>query len=142
MPTSLTRGLYEALLTEGLAAELSDLASELATERSALRATEAPDRIALHLGRAIERALEAISDDNERLTIGVKVARRLLDTLGSVVPQFDGADDRLLDPAEMLRAVVKRHPDGTPERIGDPLIPLLDTTVLTNAPGEPRVGSQ
>ena len=23
-----------------------------------------------------------------------------------------------------------------------PLIPLLDTTLLTNAPGEPRVGSQ
>ena len=28
------------------------------------------------------------------------------------------------------------------EAIAEPLIPLLDTTVLTNAPGEPRVGSQ
>ena len=33
-------------------------------------------------------------------------------------------------------------PDGTPETIPEPLIPLLDTTLLTNAPGEPRVGNQ
>jgi HKD family nuclease len=33
-------------------------------------------------------------------------------------------------------------PDGRPEAIPTPLIPLLDTTLLTNAPGEPRVGHQ
>ena len=27
-------------------------------------------------------------------------------------------------------------------RVHEPLIPLLDTTLLTNAPGEPRVGRQ
>jgi len=142
MPTSLTRGLYEALITEGLAAELADLASELAPERSELRAAEAPDRISLHLARAIERALAGISDEKERLRVGVDLARRLLETLGGVVANFDGDADRLLSPAEMLRAVAARRPDGTPERIEPPLIPLLDTTVLTNAPGEPRVGSQ
>jgi hypothetical protein len=31
-------------------------------------------------------------------------------------------------------------PDGRLETIAEPLIPLLDTTLLTNAPGEPRVG--
>lgn len=142
MPSSLTRGLYEALITEGLAAELAELASELVAERSGLRAAEAPDRIALHLAGAIERALAGISDDRERLVVGVEVARRLLATLAAAVPQFEGDHDRLLAPAEMLRAIVMRRPDGTPERIDQPLIPLLDTTVLTNAPGEPRVGSQ
>ena len=33
-------------------------------------------------------------------------------------------------------------PDGRRRRSPAPLIPLLDTTLLTNAPGEPRVGSQ
>ena len=141
MPTSLTRGLYEALITEGLVAELAELVSDLAPERSALRAIEAPDRIALHLSRAIERALAAIPED-ERLEVGVDVARRLLDTLGSAIPKIEVERDRPVGPAEMLRAVVKRRPDGSPERIEQPLIPLLDTTVLTNAPGEPRVGSQ
>ena len=42
----------------------------------------------------------------------------------------------------MLRAVRGLLPDGTPETIAAPLIPLLDTTLLTNAPGEPRVGHQ
>src|SRR5262249_22381492 len=38
--------------------------------------------------------------------------------------------------------IARRMPDGSPETIAPPLIPLLDTTLLTNAPGEPRVGSQ
>jgi superfamily II DNA or RNA helicase len=42
----------------------------------------------------------------------------------------------------VLRAIRRRLPDGTPERIPAPLIPLLDTTILTNAPGEPGVGHQ
>ena len=42
----------------------------------------------------------------------------------------------------MLRAMLGRLPDGDPEVIDAPLIPLLDTTLLTNAPGEPRVGNQ
>lgn len=142
MRPTLTRGLYEALITEGLARELAQLASGLAPERSGLRPAEAPDRIALHLARAIERALAEISNDGGRLQVGVELARRVLDTLGSVVERFDGDGDRLVAPAEMLRAVVARRPDGTAERIDQPLIPLLDTTVLTNAPGEPRVGSQ
>lgn len=142
MPTSLTRGLYEALITEGLAAELSDLATDLVADRSALRAAEAPDRVALHLARAVERALTGIADEKTRLEVAVDMVRRLLETLGATVGDFEFEADRLAAPAEVLRAIVKRRPDGTPERIDQPLIPLLDTTVLTNAPGEPRVGSQ
>jgi superfamily II DNA or RNA helicase len=42
----------------------------------------------------------------------------------------------------VLRLVAGRQPDGLAETIPAPLIPLLDTTLLTNAPGEPRVGHQ
>jgi hypothetical protein len=36
----------------------------------------------------------------------------------------------------------RRLPDGRPDTVGAPMIPLLDTTLLTNAPGELRVGSR
>ena len=45
-------------------------------------------------------------------------------------------------PARSCARSLARLPDGSPESIPEPLIPLLDTTLLTNAPGEPRVGSQ
>ena len=47
-----------------------------------------------------------------------------------------------IEPGAILRAVLARLPDGTAETMPSPLIPLLDTTLLTNAPGEPRVGNQ
>lgn len=42
----------------------------------------------------------------------------------------------------MLHAVLGRRPDGTPDAIAEPLTPLLDTTLLTNAPGEPNLWNQ
>ena len=48
-----------------------------------------------------------------------------------------------VDPASVLHAVLRRNPDGTPRRDGAcRSIPLLDTTLLTNAPGEPTLWSQ
>lgn len=54
----------------------------------------------------------------------------------------DLAGERPVEPGSVLRSITARRPDGTPDVIDEPLIPLLDTTLLTNAPGEPRVGSQ
>ncbi|MBK9669345.1 MAG: hypothetical protein IPO74_05155 [Thermomonas sp.] len=42
----------------------------------------------------------------------------------------------------MLRALLGHRPDGLPATLTLPVTPLLDTTLLTNAPGEPRVGHQ
>jgi DNA-binding NarL/FixJ family response regulator len=42
-------------------------------------------------------------------------------------------------PARIILAAL---PDGRSEEIAEPLIPLLDTALMTNAPGEPRVGQQ
>jgi superfamily II DNA or RNA helicase/HKD family nuclease len=50
--------------------------------------------------------------------------------------------DRPVLPGEILRAINRVLPDGSSEQIRPPLIPLLDTAILTNAPGEPTVGSQ
>jgi hypothetical protein len=70
------------------------------------------------------------------------LARRLVDEIGGTIPDATSERDAPMAPATVLHAILTRLPDGRRETIPEPLIPLLDTTVLTNAPGEPRVGSQ
>jgi HKD family nuclease len=45
-------------------------------------------------------------------------------------------------PGKLLGAIGEWRPDGSVRTAARPLIPLLDTTLLTNSPGEPNVGSQ
>jgi superfamily II DNA or RNA helicase/HKD family nuclease len=135
----LPAGLYEVLVSKGLKARLDALADAFPTEQRALRAAEAPDRIAWHLSREIERALCDVGEA-DRARVGIEVARALLDRLGDLVDVDPSTAP--VDPATVLHAILGRRPDGSPEAIAEPLIPLLDTTLLTNAPGEPNLWSQ
>jgi superfamily II DNA or RNA helicase/HKD family nuclease len=135
------RGLYEVLITEALEAQLHDLDNRLESRRTDLRAAEAADRVALHVSRIIQRTVAAV-EDGERVAIGVTLARRLIDVINQTVATSGVASERPIEPGMVLRAVVGLQPDGKGETIPEPLIPLLDTTLLTNAPGEPRVGNQ
>lgn len=133
------RGLYENLLTEQLANELRELdLSRYEARRKDLRSPEAPDRIALHIERVVRRVVESLKD-KDRVPEGIALARRLIDAIGELA---DKAADLPLEPGEVLFAILGRRPDGNADTIAEPLIPLLDTTLLTNAPGEPRVGKQ
>ena len=136
-----TRGLYELLITEALAAQLGALDETLEPLKEGLRPAEAPDRIALHLSRLVHRALEALPE-KERVSAAVALTRALLGPIVQAAPGAEAEDEAIREPAAVLRHVAARRPDGRPEEIPLPLIPLLDTTLLTNAPGEPRVGSQ
>lgn len=137
--TELGPGLYESLITEGLREQLAALSSQLPTDERPLHTADAADRIAWHVSQQVERALLDVSDD-DRVRIGVHVARSLLDRLGELV----SVDSRSMpeDPAAVLHAVFRRSPDGSTARTASPLIPILDTTLLTNAPGEPTLWSQ
>ncbi|WP_437650357.1 DUF3427 domain-containing protein [Sorangium sp. So ce362] len=139
--TTSRRGLYEILITEALASGLRELDASLEARTGALRAAEAADRIALHLGRIVQRAIAGVPDQ-ERVSVGVGLARRLLAQIDEVIAGAEVQPDAPVEPGMVLRAIVGRQPDGKPETIAEPLIPLLDTTLLTNAPGEPRVGHQ
>jgi len=132
-------GLFESLVTEGLRAQLAAIGERLLPEQHALRGAEAPDRIAWHLSRQIQGALADVSED-DRVAVGVQLARELLARLGELVTT--DPQEMPVDPAEVLHAIRQRHPDGSPQPIEQPLIPLLDTTLLTNAPGEPGLWSQ
>ncbi len=133
------RGLYELLITEALEASLE--ASELAPERQSLAREEAADRVALHLARAIERAIATLPEKG-RVRVATALARDVIDLVVRSTDSVALAAERPVEPASVLRSLRGRRPDGRPEEIPEPLIPILDTTLLTNAPGEPRVGRQ
>lgn len=126
-------GLYEQLLTEALRGQLDSLDSSLRPGRP-LHTAEAADRIALHLSRRIERTLDAVGD-SDRVKVGIEVARDLIARLAQIVDSE--LAEAPVEPGTVLHAILQRRPDGTPQPITGPLIPLLDTTLLTNAPGEP-----
>jgi len=124
------RGLYELLITEALAAELADLDGRLTPLCNDLRSAEAADRIALHLGHIIHRAVASVGD-KERVSAGIDLARRLIARIGEIVANADSTPDAPVEAGTVLRAILARMPDGTTETIPEPLIPLLDTTLLT-----------
>jgi len=134
-------GLYQTLVTELLASRLEQLSDALTAERIPLHVAEAADRIALYVNGLVQRALAA-TDEAQRLRVGLQLADAILDEILAHTSAGSLRDQRLLAPGMVLSAIVQRNPDGTPKRIAQPLIPLLDTTLLTNAPGEPRVGHQ
>ena len=135
----LAPGLYEVIVTEGLKARLGAIAEALTTEQSGLHPAEVPNRIAWHLSREVERALSDVAEA-DRALVGIQVARALLDRLGELVDVDPSALP--IDPATVLHAIFGRRPDGSQDTLARPLIPLLDTTLLTNAPGEPNLWNQ
>ena len=135
------RGLYELLLTEELAAALERLDRSLVPRTEGLRAADAADRIALHLGQVVRRALGMVPD-GRRVEAGVELARALIAQIDAELERAEVAGEVPARPGAVLRALLGRQPDGSAEPIAEPLLPLLDTALLTNAPGEPRVGSQ
>lgn len=137
----LERGLYEQLISEALQAELSDPVIQLIPSREPLRKAEAGDRLALHLARLVERSVGGLPE-KERVERGLALARALIETLAQELGQDELRSESPVQQESVLRALLGRQPDGSPESLESPLIPLLDTTLLTNAPGEPRVGHQ
>jgi superfamily II DNA or RNA helicase/HKD family nuclease len=136
-------GLYEVLVTEVLAEQLAQVEDWLVVTAGEVRAAEVADRVALHLGRVVERAIDGAPED-QRVEVAIAVARDLVARLAELVAVRSGdlGVERPVSPGSVLRSITARRPDGTPDVLDEPLIPLLDTTLLTNAPGEPRVGSQ
>jgi HKD family nuclease len=140
---SLKPGLHEALLTrrlEELLAQLPD--ASLLADIAELRDAEASDRMSRHLAgvfaRAIDRAPEGTRSDE-----AVRIAAALIHRLQELIDRkVDLSGDEPVDPARVLVALLQRLPDGRPQPIARPLTPLLDTTVFTNAPGEPAVGHE
>ena len=134
-------GLYETLVTEGLAASLNDLPDEYRPLAGALRSADAADRLAFHIASVVERAIEMLPE-SKRLQVGTALSRLLVDQIADQTELRELRDDRPEEAARVLRAINQRRLDGGTATVEAPLIPLLDSALLTNSPGEPHVGGQ
>ncbi len=139
---SLNPGLHEALLTHRLEELLATIPEgTLLAEIAELRDAEASDRVSRHLAGMLARAIER-APEGKRSGEAVRIASALMHRLRVVTEQGDLSRDELVDPGRVLVSLLQPLPDGRPQSIERPLTPLLDTTVFTNAPGEPAVGHE
>lgn len=136
----LARGLYEQLITESLEEALGALDSGRVAERNRLHPEEAADRLALHLATLVRQAVSSL-DTRRRTELGVGLARKVGELLAAESKGVESSD-LLTETGDLLAGILARLPDGSPETLPAPATPLFDTTLLTNAPGEPRIGFQ
>lgn len=140
MAEELRPGVLEHLITRELEKAIAPFDPTL-IDATGLSDVEAPDRVALHLARQIRRSMNALPE-KARAGAAAAVVRAVLASLRETSRDHDLDDEELVEPARLLRAIRTWLPDGTASAERSPLISLLDTTLLTNAPGEPRVGNQ
>jgi superfamily II DNA or RNA helicase/HKD family nuclease len=131
-------GVYSELVSQALAARLAQLEADQHEERSALRDAEAADRLSRHVARLAAAVIGGLPED-ARAAAGAVLVNALIARLDELQPAAGVTDDLLMLPAELLNAVTRRRPDGTFGPVELPLTPLLDTTMLTNSPGEPTI---
>ena len=138
----LKSGVYERLVTAELARRLEHLDPALRAASDELLDAEAGDRISRHLAALIQRTIES-GQEKERVELGALLADAVIAALKATAPEELGLDDDALDsPARLLRAIHALQPDGSEREIRRPLTPLLDTTLLTNAHGEPSISHE
>lgn len=140
MPEPLHHGLYEVLVSEAVSAGLAAVSDDLVSLKR-LRAAEAADRLSLLVSKVIAGVVESF-DERGRVDDGIALAREIVARLDEAFPAAGVGPFAPVVGGDVLTAVHRRRPDGTPRSVVTPLIPLLDTTLLTNSPGEPGVGHQ
>ena len=103
-----------------------------------LRNADSADRYGRHAGTLIARLVGSLSESS-RAEAGAGLLARLVELLADLVPEANVAGDGIASPPRLLEGVRARRPDGNLASLELPLTPLLDTTVLTNARGEPAI---
>ncbi len=136
----LPRGRYLTLLTRAMIRGIARLGETEHAETAPLHPAEVADRLAWHLARVIERGIAGIGED-QRLAGGLALTSQLITQIAQqTVASLE--DEQLASPASVLTGILGRRPDGRLEDLTEPLVPLLDTALMTNAPDEPRIGQQ
>lgn len=124
------RGLYEELVTHGLAAELSAISDQFAVDL--VDAADQPHVLARHVEAAVHRVLLATSNPQRRL----ELVNSVLDILAEL-------DEGVPAPARQLRSVSPVARPGIEAYLSiRPATPLSESALLTNTRGEPNLGSE
>ncbi len=130
--------MYETLISEALASTLAELsASGVEHTEAKLDASEIPRRFGAFVAERIARTLESVPQ-RDRSAVALALSQELAELLSSERFSQNASELRLTSGLNDLRAVfdVRERAPGTP------LTPLTDTTLLTNARGEPPIGKE
>jgi superfamily II DNA or RNA helicase len=138
----LSPGLYDQLVDQLLRERLDALAGQrLKASLSKVDPAELPDRVG-----------EVVADWVRLMLAGVPASRRpeatleIVESLLAALGDLDGdgalRDRMLAAPLRRLRAVQRLDPTDAPIPIRQPLTPLRDTVLMTNAPDQPSVGRE
>ena len=121
MTTPLPRGLYELLVTELIDQQLRSQQAQGTPDVDEIRGAEVADRIALHVARVVETAIESAPEE-ERVEVGAELGRRLIEQAIDLIGERRLAGLQLAKPAKVLRAIRRKLPNGQLELIPKPLM--------------------
>lgn len=138
-PNDLGPGIYESLVTlerQRLIAELAK--SRVIPNQRELDDSEAAERLAGFVEQIAKRALRALPETG-RAETATELTNSLLEAFADLSHAVSIESDLLKVPGSVLESVLEINPDGSAREIPLPLTSLLDTALLTNARGEPRL---
>lgn len=142
-------GLYEQLVTRALRAALESLPeSDRVSLTTDFHKLDMADRAGLFAYENIRRAIEGLPTgslpEKGKATLDLLAALlRLLPIEEGGAGQRENLPEQLPDPSgQVLRAILGKGPTGQARPIPEPVVPLLDTVLLTNGSEEPRTGHQ
>ncbi|HEU4946499.1 MAG TPA: DEAD/DEAH box helicase family protein, partial [Kribbella sp.] len=125
-------GIYESLITHGLRAAL-DHVDGLTPEARKVDDADQPEVLARHVRDAVIRALSNTRDQSQRLVL-------VNDLLSRVAMHDDALPDS--QPEQLIALRQPRGPGVDVATAIRPSTPLSDAALLTNAHGEPALGSE
>lgn len=129
--TSMRPGIYESLVTSSLTEALSDDAT-LLSELASVDPADQPTVLTRHVAQALLTRLEEVKDPQARL----EIVHRLLE---QVEDRLDAVDPRIV---QLQRLAYPEAPGAVPSSSARPRTPLSDAALLTNAHGEPSLGTE
>lgn len=140
--TELVVGIYEALITNRLNTKLAELEEgEIYVASRPLQSDEAVLRISSFVSELVRETLTHLPE-KDRLVEGERIVKDLIKNLAENNKLIDTDLDVLKSPLKVLEAVLAEPIDNDQAQGFQPSTRLIDTFLLTNSPGEQRVGTQ
>jgi superfamily II DNA or RNA helicase len=136
-------GLYETLITDGLARGLAAIDVDL-VQRAALHDEEADQILATHVAAVVRRALAGVGGEEKgRVTRKVALANALIEDIARRDARAADPADRVQHEGALLHGVAPRaQGPAVPRFPMRPGLPMAAGALLVNGRGQPRIGHE
>ncbi len=139
-------GVYEHLVTRGLAGQLARLDPDL-VDRAGLDEADAHTVLTRHIAGLASRALRQVGTGPDALARQVELANRLTQAIVDAAPRAATVEDFADRTAELLMdvhapGVLAFRPRARRQRVERPETPLSASALLVNGHGQPRIGHE